>query len=412
MVSHLARRGSLLGCFALAGTALAALPLTPADAQQVIAGKGSVTIDLGVLNQLGQPVSQGYQPNGSGYSGYGQPYAQAYPQPYAPGYLPNYGGLQFPPQQYPASTLLVQPPAGAAPYVPMAAAPAPAPTPTAASTGTAPGTDTSGTSVASTAGTTTSGTAGTDTSASGTPPPPPSPSATTVPMAPAVSATTTPETTPSATVTTGSEGTTATTSAGADTTGTASAATTAGSETNTASTSTVPSATPLATGENAPAPAAATTAAAGTDTGGAAAVPAAPAAPAAAATGTDAGAASGSATGAQTASVPPASATEGQIRIAFPADSADIPDSVKAELDALAQKMGSDQNMRIQLLAYASGTSDQASRARRMSLSRALSVRSYLIKQGVASTRMDVRALGNNVEGSPADRVDIIPKAQ
>jgi outer membrane protein OmpA-like peptidoglycan-associated protein len=46
-----------------------------------------------------------------------------------------------------------------------------------------------------------------------------------------------------------------------------------------------------------------------------------------------------------------------------------------------------------------------------MSLSRALAVRSYLIKAGVRSTRMDVRALGNNVQGSPADRVDIIPKA-
>ena len=94
------------------------------------------------------------------------------------------------------------------------------------------------------------------------------------------------------------------------------------------------------------------------------------------------------------------------------ADSADIPDSVKGQLDTLAQKMASDDNMRIQLLAYASGTADEASRARRMSLSRALSVRSYLIKQGVRSTRMDVRALGNNVQGSPADRVDIIPKAQ
>ena len=122
--------------------------------------------------------------------------------------------------------------------------------------------------------------------------------------------------------------------------------------------------------------------------------------------------ATGSTEQTQTASVPPAAATEGQVRIAFPADSAEIPDAVKSELDALAQKMASDDNIRIQLLAYASGTPETASRARRMSLSRALAVRSYLIKQGVRSTRMDVRALGNNVEGSPADRVDIIPKAQ
>ena len=112
----------------------------------------------------------------------------------------------------------------------------------------------------------------------------------------------------------------------------------------------------------------------------------------------------------QTAAIPPAAPVEGQFQIDFPADSADIPDKAKAELDALAQKMSADDNMRLQLLAYASGTADEASRARRMSLSRALAVRSYLIKAGVRSTRMDVRALGNNVQGSPADRVDIIPK--
>jgi len=38
-------------------------------------------------------------------------------------------------------------------------------------------------------------------------------------------------------------------------------------------------------------------------------------------------------------------------------------------------------------------------------------VRSYLIRQGVASTRMDVRALGDKVEGEPSDRVDLVPNS-
>jgi hypothetical protein len=67
--------------------------------------------------------------------------------------------------------------------------------------------------------------------------------------------------------------------------------------------------------------------------------------------------------------------------------------------------------LRLELLAYAAGTEDQANRARRLSLSRALAVRAFLINEGVRSTRMDVRALGNNVDGEPADRVDILPKA-
>ena len=98
------------------------------------------------------------------------------------------------------------------------------------------------------------------------------------------------------------------------------------------------------------------------------------------------------------------------MRLVFGDGSADIPDASKPALDALAQQLSGDEALRIQLLAYASGTSDTASRSRRLSLSRALAVRSYLIAKGIRSTRMDVRALGNNVEGSPADRVDIIPQ--
>jgi outer membrane protein OmpA-like peptidoglycan-associated protein len=213
---------------------------------------------------------------------------------------------------------------------------------------------------------------------------------------------------------------TATTTTGSETT-TGAATTTTGTASDTAPTATsaVPVPTPLATTDTGSA--AATTATTGTttttDTGSTAPTPPVPPAATGTVTGTAAtGATAGAATGAtgqtQTASIPPAATSEGQIRVAFPTDSAEIPDAVKAQLDALAQKMASDDNMRVQLLAYASGTPETASRARRMSLSRALAVRSYLIKQGVRSTRMDVRALGNNVEGSPADRVDIIPKAQ
>jgi hypothetical protein len=64
--------------------------------------------------------------------------------------------------------------------------------------------------------------------------------------------------------------------------------------------------------------------------------------------------------------------------------------------------------MRLQLLAYSGGGSQTPSQARRLSLSRALTVRSQLIKQGIRSTRIDVRALGNKSEGGPPDRVDIV----
>jgi len=62
----------------------------------------------------------------------------------------------------------------------------------------------------------------------------------------------------------------------------------------------------------------------------------------------------------------------------------------------------------VQLLAYAEGSADTASQARRLSLSRALAVRAYLIDLGVRSTRMDVRALGPKTDDGPADRVDVV----
>ncbi len=70
--------------------------------------------------------------------------------------------------------------------------------------------------------------------------------------------------------------------------------------------------------------------------------------------------------------------------------------------------MKESENLRVQLMAYAEGTAETASQARRLSLSRALAVRSFLINQGVRSTRMDVRALGNKSQGGPSNRVDAV----
>tara|TARA_B100001964_G_C13761685_1_gene392048 strand:- start:1 stop:201 length:201 start_codon:yes stop_codon:yes gene_type:complete len=61
----------------------------------------------------------------------------------------------------------------------------------------------------------------------------------------------------------------------------------------------------------------------------------------------------------------------------------------------------------MQLLAYAGEPNLSASKARRLSLSRALSVRTFLISKGVRSTRIDVRALGNKVPDGQPNRVDL-----
>ena len=94
-------------------------------------------------------------------------------------------------------------------------------------------------------------------------------------------------------------------------------------------------------------------------------------------------------------------------KVAFAADASKLPDDAKATLKGLVQKMGENAELRIQLLAYAGGPSLSSSKARRLSLSRALSVRSFLIESGMRSTRIDVRALGNKTEEEPVNRVDV-----
>ncbi|WOI09945.1 OmpA family protein [Thalassospira lucentensis] len=118
---------------------------------------------------------------------------------------------------------------------------------------------------------------------------------------------------------------------------------------------------------------------------------------------------------AEAAAVPPAAkdpvvsapSGAGEYSLAFGSGSFELNNAARSQLDSIVKSMGSDENMRIQLQAYAEGDSNNASKARRLSLSRALQVRSYLIDKGVRSTRIDVRALGANVPSGPADRVDI-----
>jgi len=119
---------------------------------------------------------------------------------------------------------------------------------------------------------------------------------------------------------------------------------------------------------------------------------------------------SGPAVEPQTAALPPASTLAEQIRVLFQEGSVELDDDAQRRLNAVAIALTENPTVRIQLLAYAMASSDGNSRARRLSLSRALAVRAYLIEKGVRSTRMDVRALGDKHGDGPADRVDIRPQ--
>lgn len=162
------------------------------------------------------------------------------------------------------------------------------------------------------------------------------------------------------------------------------------------------------------------------------AAPAAPEAPAAAAPATETPAAETPATETPAAETPAAEAPAaetpaeeeatadaggaaalpgGATRIVFEGEADELPAGADAQLDAIAQKMTADESIKVQVLAYSSSTGDNESQARRKALARGLEVRKYLINKGVRSNRIDVRALGSKSEGSPADRVDVVPAA-
>ena len=111
-------------------------------------------------------------------------------------------------------------------------------------------------------------------------------------------------------------------------------------------------------------------------------------------------------------SLPPSEVVSGDnldLQILFDAGVDTMTEADEALLDQLAGRLSGNPDQRIQLRAYASSDDGTASAARRLALARALQVRDYLIENGVRSTRIDVRALGDKVEGGgPLDRIDIV----
>jgi outer membrane protein OmpA-like peptidoglycan-associated protein len=112
----------------------------------------------------------------------------------------------------------------------------------------------------------------------------------------------------------------------------------------------------------------------------------------------------------QQASLPPTNVSgvdAKELRVPFAQNQTKLPTSAKKLLVSLAESLKGTVNKRLQLMAYAGGPSLSSSHARRMSLSRALAIRSFLIENGVRSTRIDVRALGNKTTEKPLNRVDL-----
>ncbi len=95
------------------------------------------------------------------------------------------------------------------------------------------------------------------------------------------------------------------------------------------------------------------------------------------------------------------------LSILFENGSDKMPESARTDLDRVIALLNAHPDLRMRILGYAGGPALTSSKARRLSLSRALDVRAYLMKNGVRSTRIDVRALGDRVDNEPVNRVDV-----
>jgi outer membrane protein OmpA-like peptidoglycan-associated protein len=98
------------------------------------------------------------------------------------------------------------------------------------------------------------------------------------------------------------------------------------------------------------------------------------------------------------------------LRLTFGTARADFNPRTDAALRLLADAGTANPNLVYNVYAHAPGTAEDLSASRRLSLERALMVRSALINAGIASTRVYVHAMGamGLTDGAPADRVDIV----
>jgi len=101
---------------------------------------------------------------------------------------------------------------------------------------------------------------------------------------------------------------------------------------------------------------------------------------------------------------------QGGVRATFGPNRSELNEATETAIRGFARPLR-DTQQAVQVAAYAAGTPEDPSTPRRLSLARALAARAVLINEGIASTRIYVRALGAAAGDGPADRVDLSTNA-
>ena len=94
-------------------------------------------------------------------------------------------------------------------------------------------------------------------------------------------------------------------------------------------------------------------------------------------------------------------------RIVFAANSTDLTDEGRRTIGKVAALLAGDTGKKVSIRAHADSSKGGAGAARRLSFSRAITIRAALINKGVLSTRMHLWARGDRDKVTPRDLVEI-----
>lgn len=104
----------------------------------------------------------------------------------------------------------------------------------------------------------------------------------------------------------------------------------------------------------------------------------------------------------------PKATSAADMTLEFDRTSESLSEAARRKLQSIIMHMNADTNTKLQVRAYATGEDGSKSAARSKSLTRATEIRSFLMDNGIKPTRVIVRALGQETDRKPLDRVDLI----
>lgn len=104
----------------------------------------------------------------------------------------------------------------------------------------------------------------------------------------------------------------------------------------------------------------------------------------------------------------PKAAAAADVTLEFDRTSESLSPAARAALQKVIAQMNADENAKLQVRAFATGEDGSKSAARSKSLTRATEVRSFLMDNGIKPTRIIVRAMGQETDRKPLDRIDLI----